>query len=78
MDLARLRLPWDTEILWYPHFMGESEADALEAPCERLGERPNLISSLPEFLQFLPIFGQIVLTAKKQLTTFFGPNPVGK
>eukprot|EP00435_Cladocopium_sp_Y103_P024108 s1745_g5.t2 len=26
----RLRLPWDTEILWYPHFLTENEADELE------------------------------------------------
>lgn len=26
----RLRLPWDTEILWYPHFLTEHEADELE------------------------------------------------
>ncbi|CAK9118428.1 unnamed protein product [Durusdinium trenchii] len=26
----RLKLPWDTELLWYPHFMSETEADELE------------------------------------------------
>lgn len=26
----RLRLPWETEILWYPHFLQENEADDLE------------------------------------------------
>eukprot|EP00439_Symbiodinium_sp_Y106_P055543 s4128_g7.t1 len=26
----RLRLPWNTEILWYPHFLDDGEADQLE------------------------------------------------
>ncbi|CAK9101505.1 unnamed protein product [Durusdinium trenchii] len=32
----RLKLPWDTELLWYPHFMSETEADELE---ETIGEK---------------------------------------